>query len=183
MPNHIRNVLKFKNLTEKEKDFILDSFTTRTKDDVIYPLNRVFDFNKIIPEPKLESECPEDCKVNKDSHVQEEKDRPWFDWYAWRNKYWGTKWNAYDSYTIIGKTYIKFIFSTAWQAPMPIYKQLVKSYYPLKWEVKYADEDIGVNCGHLIYDPDKTGFSDICVHDQHYLTNPEDFARRLWRDY
>lgn len=70
-------------------------------------------------------------------------------WYEWNIENWGTKWNAYDQKIKEGKTYIKFIFSTAWSIPMPIYRKLKK--LGLDFEVKYADEDYGNNCGILKY--------------------------------
>ena len=182
MPNHVRNVLTFKNLKAKDRAFILEKLTREMEDD-IYPLNKVFDFNKIIPEPLAKEDCPEDCLVNKDSHVMEDVDRPWFDWYAWRNKYWGTKWGAYDAYTNIGTSTITFVFSTAWSAPFPVYEQLLKKYPELVWEVRFADEDIGSNCGKLIYNPDKTGFADSVFISERDLANPDEFARRIWRNY
>ena len=63
MPNHIRTVIKFKNL-KKEDDF---EFITRMiarplteKDDMFTPDHEdwMIDFNKIIPEPKTKEECP-----------------------------------------------------------------------------------------------------------------------------
>lgn len=184
MPNQIRNVLKFKNLKPKDKEFILNKFTTEVGKDGIYPLNRHFDFDKIIPEPRKESECPEDCKVNKDSHVKEDADRPWFDWYAWRNKYWGTKWGAYDGYVKIGTSTVTFVFSTAWSAPFPIYKKLAED-YPFKFQVRYADEDIGSNCGIIEYDPDAKypvdPYSDL--YEQDAAEDTVSFARRIWNNY
>lgn len=177
MPNHVRNVIKFKKLTPKDKKFILDNFTTELEDD-IYPLNRIFDFDKIIPEPRKESECPEDCKVNKDSHIMEDEDRPWFDWYAWHNRFWGTKWNAYDGYVKVGVSTITFVFSTAWSAPLPIYQQLINKYPHLLWEMKFADEDIGSNCGMITWDGEYC--IEYCEQD---LTHPNDFARRIWNTY
>lgn len=38
------------------------------------------------------------------------------DWYTWANKYWGTKWNAFD--VNVNKTCISF--TTAWSSPEPI---------------------------------------------------------------
>ena len=155
MPNHVRNVLKFKHLKPKDIEFIIttiaekqdrpvgDFFDAKTFHDYI------IDFNKIIPEPKTKKECPEDCLVNKDSHIMEEEDRPWFDWYTWHNKYWGTKWNAYDGYTKVGKSYVIFVFSTAWSSPFLVIEQLRLLGYP--FELRYADEDIGNNCGILDY--------------------------------
>lgn len=183
MPNHVKNVLKFSKLSAKDKEFILEKFTEVSRLEDFFPLNRVFDFNKIIPQPKTEAECPDDCKVNKDSHIMEDAEKPWLDWYKWNCKYWGTKWGAYDGYVQVGKTTITFVFSTAWSAPFPIYKQLAKD-YDFKFMVRFADEDIGSNCGIISYDPDRLPadrYSDL--YEQEAVSNTEEFARRLWRNY
>lgn len=182
MPNHVKNVLKFSKLSAKDKEFILNNFTDELVEETIYPLNKVFDFDKIIPEPKTEDECPDDCKVNKDSHIMPDKEKPWFDWYTWHNKYWGTKWNAYDVYTKVGVSTITFVFSTAWNTPFPVYEALVKN-YPFEFEVRYADEDIGSNCGKIIYDPIKTGFDSLVHINTNELSDPNAFAMRLWDNY
>lgn len=121
MPNHVRNVLKFKKLTTEDIDFIKDMICDTIDTGAVTTYH--IDFDKIIPEPKEESECPDDCKVNKDSHIEEYKDREWFDWYKWHNKYWGTKWNAYDSYTMVNKSSITFVFNTAWNMPSPVIRK------------------------------------------------------------
>lgn len=177
MPNHVKNVLKFSKLNAKDKEFILNQFTAEGEGEV-YPLNRYFDFDRIIAEPRLESECPEDCKVNKDSYVTKDEDRPWFDWYKWHLKYWGTKWNCYDGYIKVGTSTITFVFNTAWSAPYPIYEQLARS-YGFSFEVRYADEDIGNNCGMITYD----GGEEYVEYSEQDLTHPVDFARRLWKNY
>ena len=86
MPNHIRNVLKFKHLKEKDIEFIIKTIATDIEDADIFKDGRkiyTIDFNKIIPEPKTEAECPDRYKMNKDSHAAELEDRPWFNWYDW----------------------------------------------------------------------------------------------------
>jgi len=178
MPNHVRNVLKFSKLKQNEREFIIERFT-RDYDGI-----KIFDLKAIVPEPQSESECPDDCKVNKASCIQEDEEKPWFDWYKWRNKYWGTKWNTYDGYMEVNTTTVMFVFSTAWSTPDAVYEQLAKKYPDLIWEVRYADEDYGSNCGKIIYNPDKTGF----VEPVHYLKeeaskDPVAYARQLWRNY
>ena len=170
MPNHVKNVLKFSNLSEQDKDFIVARFTNE--------FGTTLDFNAIIPEPKIKSECPEDCLVNKDSHVQEDKDRPWFNWYTWHYKYWGTKWGAYDGYIITGKTWVQFVFSTAWATPLPIYQKLAQK-YNFKFKVRYADEDLGHNCGIIIYNKDDF----VHLHEDEIHQHPRNFAERLWNTY
>ena len=180
MPNHVRNVLKFSKLKSKDIELLLNTIATqieRPKGSLEVFNDYAIDFDKIIPEPKDESDCPDDCKVNKDSHVEEDKDRPWFDWYAWRNTYWGTKWGAYDCYSKAGKSCITFVFSTAWSAPFPIYERLQLLGY--NFEVRYADEDIGSNCGIITYNK-----TDGTIHYNEYeMAHPEQFARRLWNTY
>lgn len=70
------------------------------------------------------------------------------DWYEWNCKNWGTKWNSSDSssYTDFnGRGNISF--QTAWSTPYPVIVELSKKYPTLSFIVKYADEDIGSNCG------------------------------------
>lgn len=178
MPNHVKNVLKFRKLKKDDIDFILNTIAIAAEDDSGYWI----DFDKIIPEPQTEEECPKDCIVNKDSHIEIEKDKPWFDWYEWRNKYWGTKWGAYDCYSIIGKSYIKFIFSTAWSTPRPIIEQLRLLGY--EFELKYADEDYGHNCGIISYEPNGTdGKMEFYHEDSSSIGAYERFSRRLWEKY
>ena len=144
IPNHVRNVIKISKIKPEEIDMVLDMIAM-TFDDPTFPDKQyMIDFDKIIPEPRDESECPDEYKVNKSSPIERLKDKPWFDWYKWHIDHWGTKWGAYDGYTKIGKTYILFAFNTAWAVPIPIIQKLGVLGYPI--EVKYADENYGVNC-------------------------------------
>ena len=152
MPNHVRNVLTFKDLTKDEKEFILERFTTYNEE---YG-EREFDFNTIIPEPRYKRECPKDCLVTDKSHIEGDKARPWFDWYEWHNKYWGTKWGAYDGITYDLLDSVEFQFDTAWSAPYPVYEQLAARYPNFRWDVKYCDECGGGNCGHIVHFEGKT---------------------------
>ena len=138
----------------------------------------IMDFDLIIPEPRYKTDCPKKYQVNSKSHVEEDRDRPWFDWYEWRIAHWSTKWNAYDGYTIIGKTQLTFVFSTAWNIPGKIYAKLCMLGYDI--EIRYADEAIGSNCGTLTYN---TKEHDVIMQTEKDLTNPERFARYIWSKY
>lgn len=74
------------------------------------------------------------------------------DWYSWRIAYWGTKWNAYD-FECINENSIKF--NTAWGTPFSVIEALSKKYNDLRIEVKYADEDLGYNCGMYVFEDGK----------------------------
>lgn len=179
MPNHVRNVLKFKKLKPEDIDIIINMITTKYE---YSPDAHHIDFNKIIPEPKEKSECPEDCLRDDKDCVEADKDRPWFDWYTWHNEYWGTKWNAYDSYTIVNKSSIIFVFSTAWSMPYPVIRQLELLGY--EFELKYADEDYGSNCGILTYEQNEDlGEKSFFHQDESALKNPRQWARNLWDKY
>lgn len=66
------------------------------------------------------------------------------DWYSWSNAKWGTKWNAYDQMVIEFGT---IQFDTAWSTPFPVMQALAQKFPNLCFEVKFADEDLGSNCG------------------------------------
>ena len=58
---------------------------------------------------------------------------------------WGTKWNAYDQ--VIDLDSGELSFDTAWSCPIPVLKELSKRHPDDEITVRYADEDLGSNCG------------------------------------
>ena len=169
-------MIKFNKLKQDDIDVILNLITTpcsHTEEVAEY----IIDFDKIIPEPKTKEECPDKYRMSEDSYVSAREDKPWFNWYSWHIDYWGTKWGAYDGYTLIGKSWIKFVFSTAWSLAYPIISKLALMGY--NFEVKYADEDLGSNCGIITYSNEQ-GFD---TYPETELNNPYKFARNLWHTY
>ena len=65
------------------------------------------------------------------------------DWYDWRIKHWGTKWNA-EGTTIADGT---ITFTTAWSTCVPILEKLAQH---INFTLVFADEDWGNNCGLII---------------------------------
>lgn len=122
MPNWTRNTIKY----QHKQDFktVLSEVSSDYSD---------FDFNKIIPEPLDIENCPADCITNEHSHIEEDKDRPWFDWYAWHNKFWGVKWNASEVYVNLRK--LEVSFDTPWTAPEQIINVLSKKYPEIPFKV------------------------------------------------
>lgn len=187
MPNHIKNVLKIKNLTPTDIAMVLTLIARPLEEDEYHGRKDapdfVIDFDKIIPEPRTIEDCspefiiPEEKRAKPGLEITD--DRHWFNWYDWRVHFWGTKWRAYDAYTKIGKSYIVFVFNTAWSYPEPIIDKLHLLGYEL--EYRYADEAIGTNCGRMTYSSEQ-GW-DIQTDDTHSLPNPITFARRLWDTY
>jgi hypothetical protein len=62
---------------------------------------------------------------------------------------WGTKWNAYDQVIELEDGRAKF--DTAWSAPIPIFKALSAKHPEQEIKVEFADEDIGSNCGTMVF--------------------------------
>ena len=69
-------------------------------------------------------------------------------WYEWRIHNWGTKWNSYSNTYGDGDT---LCCQTAWSAPKEVIRRLSEMYPDVPMELQYADEDIGSNCGRVLY--------------------------------
>lgn len=93
-----------------------------------------------------------------------------YDWYHWRCRYWGTKWNACDAEWGLDDGML--VFQTAWSAPFPIIEALAQKYPELEFTHRWADENIGNNCGQMWYS-DGMG-SDLTVEDERA------FAMDVW---
>lgn len=92
-------------------------------------------------------------------------------WYEFGIGEWGTKWNAYETCDIEGGVE----FQTAWNAPHQVIKKLTEIFPNEKIEHLWADEDIGSNLGHRIYQNGQV--EDINIED------PVDFALTLHEQY
>lgn len=80
--------------------------------------------------------------------IQNFKDCGHIYWHDWSVEHWGTKWNAYgqpkDGYAAATT---ELTFQTAWSHPAQLIA-LVSSKFPdATFEVVFADEDTGSNCG------------------------------------
>lgn len=184
MPNNVRTAIKFRNLKNvNDKIFLLRMIAKELEptDDMFAPdhPNYIIDFNKIIPQPKCEAECPSAYLHPEISHVKPLKDRPWFNWYKWNCERWGTKWGAYNGYTKQGKTYLTFVFSTAWSLALPIVERLKILGYD--FDVYYADEDLGCNCGKIIYKAQTNEWTHL--YEDELDTDKCKYAKRIWNRY
>jgi hypothetical protein len=70
------------------------------------------------------------------------------DGYHWSIQNWGTKWNAYDMEKIDDHS---MQFDTAWSMPEPVIRALSKKFPDVGVEIRWADEDLGSNCGEIHY--------------------------------
>lgn len=174
-------MVKFHKLKKEDIDIILKLIATCSHSPEELEEKYFIDFNKIIPEPTTIEECPEDCRVKRaiEAHIEADSERPWFDWYTWHNEFWGTKWNAYDSYSIVNKSSITFVFLTAWSMPYPVIKRLKILGYD--FDIRWADEDYGSNCGKISYKASEQDWQEAWEAEAY--KDPDRFARNLWRDY
>lgn len=93
-------------------------------------------------------ETKEDAIILGYTMIQNKKKYGYQDWYGWRNANWGTKWDAMErSIEQTSENEISICFQTAWSAPKPIYETLSVQYPKLQFEIQFADEDLGSNCG------------------------------------
>lgn len=88
-------------------------------------------------------------------------------WYDWRCNNWGTKWE-------VGNVDIyedSIEFQTAWGVAEPVVRRWSEMFPNTEFDVRYADEDIGHNCGTFTYSNGKL---------TNYVEGTAEFARELW---
>ena len=109
--------------------------------------NEEFDFNNIIAEPQKEFLCPDKYKLKPDMGIKPIAEKPWFNWYKWRLDNWNSLDNANCNCKGItnavsdGATRISLNFDTTYDPPIPIVRQLTKSFPNLKIVDFYYDTD------------------------------------------
>lgn len=96
-------------------------------------------------------------------------------WYGWSIEYWGTKWNAVNSFIL--ENFGQWKFETAWAAPIPVIRTLSMIFPDVTFTLEYADEDIGNNCGVIEFKDgtEKMTFGEGCTVESRI-----EFALRLW---
>ena len=89
--------------------------------------------------------------------------------YDWAIGKWGTKWDAYNDPRREGDT---VLFQTANSMPGPVFLKISANHPSVTLRVEYADEDIGHNCGIVVYHDGKEA-------SWQAPTNPKRFACAL----
>lgn len=90
-------------------------------------------------------------------------------WYDWSCENWGTKWGACHTY-YVDENNIEF--DCAWSMPYNVLKEISKK-YQTRVKVDFADEDIGNNCGTIIFENGE---------EIDYYCGDRNFAYKVW-DY
>lgn len=120
MPNHVTNSL----------------FAPAHVIDALLDEDGHIDFNLIVPQPEnierggCSGEHPPGVPC----------------WYIWNTTNWGTKWNGYETDRVSDEL---LTFETAWSTPIPIFEALAAKFPDEEFSVKWADEDLGYNCGTM----------------------------------
>lgn len=128
MPNWCYNNLYITSEDNKQLEKVIQGITNNSE--------QLFDFNRIIEMPEELQNTKSPNNVNPD----EMKAKYGFvDWYDWRNRNWGTKWNAKDvELNLDTPQQIHIRFSTAWSPPMPVITKIAEmfpfTYITLDWE-------------------------------------------------
>ena len=110
MPNHVKNWITA-DCTVEQFEKLLEEVGYRDPEGKL----RIgtLDFEKIIPMPE------EIFRGNLDLSSREKYGE--MNWYDWSVKNWGTKWNSYDGQQ---ENELTISFSTAWNAPYPVIREL-----------------------------------------------------------
>ena len=156
MPNHVMNKLTMEGNSQKINE-------------VIEFLGGKMDFQKILPMPEeLEGTKSPVDKPNKELIKKYGYDN----WYDWRCANWGTKWNAYS----LGEEDAEInSFYTAWSTPQPVIEALAEKFPDVAFIVRFADEDMGYNCGYYEY-------WDGVLVDEAWFDNNLELACELWEE-
>ena len=194
MPNWVKNIVRF-NCDEEQMNRIKNAITDEKED---------IDFNKIVPMPgslNLTSgsitdkalDCYRNGDVNSYQLMEKYKiGHETFDayyelgkiydfnireygfptWYEWCTSNWGTKWNASETYWYSDDI---VTFETAWSCPIQVFEKLSERFPDISFEVAFADDDIGSNCGMLIYEGGEGSETSSFNEDE-----AVDFAQSIW---
>ncbi len=149
MPNWCENKLR---VTGKTENII--KFLEMVKETFEDGETTEFSFNKIIPEPKTEAECPKqfhfkNLAEREAAHLSANDDKLWFDWYNFHLAMWGTKWNCSsvhiepDTETIKESKLecVDIYYDTAWSPAQGIMEYLLEheDEYGLKFEFMFYE--------------------------------------------
>ena len=87
MPNYVQNRITFNSVEELREVFKTLLGNQYSPEYTEEDLANLFSFSLIVPFPKDEKECKEKFGekfiYNTNQHIQQDSDRPWFNWYDW----------------------------------------------------------------------------------------------------
>lgn len=130
MPNWCKNNLKIKANGEKVLDLL----------ELLKDENGEFTMNKAVPMPKELEDTVSPTREHNQTLIDLYGAENWYDW---RCKNWGVKWDASRSgFWQDGKDWV-ISFETPWGAPIEFMKKLSKMYPNMTFMLQFADESEG----------------------------------------
>ena len=134
MPNWVNNKFAVEGDPHLVQDFINEA-TDRGKTDE-------FSFHNLYPMPdELNITCGSNL-TDKEKEQQKTNLQKYGceDWYSWRNKHWGTKWDCVDpTYLSMERDGVKhssWRFNTAWDIPRGLIRYLTKKFPELLFDIE-----------------------------------------------
>lgn len=163
MPNHVTNIIT-------ASEAVIAGITRARASDEGEGAAFITDFSLVIPEPENveRGACPggaDASGIHQDGTVC---------WYQWRIDNWGTKWGGYGTQDLKQEDdgRVTLTFETAWSHPFKVIESLSRQFPEDVIEVKYADEDMGSNCGSYVIEG---GVMDN-LYQPDYSEESKDFA-------
>lgn len=132
MPNWVKNNLRIKSNGEKVLEVL----------EMLKDEHGQVTFEKIVPTPEellTEASPQRDNKKAKKFIEKYGAD----DWYNWRCKNWGCKWDAGESDFYEQDGYSMVTFETPWSPPEEFIRSLSKMFPNVTFEMQYAEEGVG----------------------------------------
>lgn len=169
MPNWCKNNLKIVSNGEK----VLDIMELLKDEDGEMTLN------KAVPMPK---ELEETSSPVRDTVPKEEREKliekyGADNWYDWRLKNWGVKWDASNSGFYKDGDDWMISFSTPWGPPCEFMKKLSEQFPKVTFILQFADEGMGsYPLGECTYD----GGVELVDGPEEGTEEAEDFANHVW---
>lgn len=97
-------------------------------------------------------------------------------WYEWRIRNWGCKWNA-DKLEILDGC--SFSFETPWEPPLKVIVEMSKAKPHIKIAFLFADEDIGAHVGYMLLQGGKIDYKGSFAD---HSSDAYQLAHDLWGD-
>jgi hypothetical protein len=157
MPNHITNVLFITGdatLVKQLQDKIyrIEIVTEKTWRYNVGDKCFIIDFKGTVAQPIELGNTNSPAQSDEELLLQAELTKKYGagNWYTWNIKFWGTKWNAYDTEELETiENGIQLRFNTAWSPPDSWLISSAKQYPTLKFKDYYINEGGGAGLIHL----------------------------------
>ena len=133
MSDYIHTLIEFS--TKESFNKFCNLYITNSTDAKPDEETSYFDFEKVIPSPKSQEECPEyfitstkykfkNAKYDMSKFMGDiaDEEPKGFDWWNWSRIHWGTKWNSLENK--IDSDSLIIGFDTAWNCPTPVFKEI-----------------------------------------------------------